>query len=152
MKYFVIAGALSLISVSAFAGVMPEELIEPTTLMMETITDSTVEATENNPKALDQFIQFAFMVLFMLLLSSTILLPGMSYQLQFGSTLCQFVFTNNTLKPQNMLTPKIAVLQRHKMVDIQLSAIKEYLTIIWGKPPPPQNPTRLLRQTNDCRR
>jgi len=67
MKYFVIAGALGLISVSAFAGVMPEELIEPTTLMMETITDSTVEASENNPKALDQFIQFAFMVLFMLL-------------------------------------------------------------------------------------
>ena len=67
MKYFVIAGALSLISVSAFAGVMPEELVEPTTLMMETITDSTVEASENNPKALDQFIQFAFMALFLLL-------------------------------------------------------------------------------------
>ena len=67
MKYFVIAGALSLISVSAFAGVMPEEFIEPTTLMMETITESTVETSENNPKTLDQFIQFAFMVLFLLL-------------------------------------------------------------------------------------
>jgi hypothetical protein len=67
MKYFVIAGAISSISISAFAGVMPEELIEPTTLMMETITDGTVEASEHNPKALDQFIQFAFMMLFMLL-------------------------------------------------------------------------------------
>ena len=67
MKYFVIAGAISLISVSAFAGVMPEELAEPTTLMMETITDGIVDASENNPKALDQFIQFAFMMLFMLL-------------------------------------------------------------------------------------
>jgi hypothetical protein len=35
--------------------------------MMETITESTVEASEDKPKALDQFIQFAFMVLFMLL-------------------------------------------------------------------------------------
>jgi hypothetical protein len=35
--------------------------------MMEPITDDTVEASENNPKALDQFIQFAFMMLFMLL-------------------------------------------------------------------------------------
>ena len=67
MKYFVIAGALSLISVSAFAGVMPEELIEPTTLMIETTTESTVEASENNLKALDQFIQFSFIVLLMLL-------------------------------------------------------------------------------------
>jgi hypothetical protein len=35
--------------------------------MMEPITDDTVEASENNPKALDQFIQFAFMMLLMLL-------------------------------------------------------------------------------------
>ena len=67
MKYFAIAGALSLISVSAFAGVMPEEFIEPTTLMMETITEGTVETSENNSKALDQFIKFAFIALFMLL-------------------------------------------------------------------------------------
>ena len=67
MKKLVIGGAFSLISASAFAGVMPEELTEPTVLMMETITDNTVEASENNLSALDQWVLFAFMSLIMLL-------------------------------------------------------------------------------------
>jgi hypothetical protein len=60
-------GAISLISVSAFAGVMPEETIEPATLMLETITENTVEAFEDSSNLLSQLIQFTFTALFILL-------------------------------------------------------------------------------------
>jgi hypothetical protein len=67
MKYFVIAVALSLMAVSAFAGVMPEDVVEPTPRILETIAESTVKASEDNPKLLSQLIQFAFTALFILL-------------------------------------------------------------------------------------
>ena len=67
MKYLVIAVALSLMAVSAFAGVMPEDVVEPTPRILETIAESTVKASEDNPKLLSQLIQFAFTALFILL-------------------------------------------------------------------------------------
>jgi hypothetical protein len=67
MKYFVIAVALSLMAVSAFAGVMPEDVVEPAPRILETIAESTVKTSEDNPKLLSQLIQFAFTALFILL-------------------------------------------------------------------------------------
>jgi hypothetical protein len=67
MKYLVIAVALSLMAVSAFAGVMPEDVVEPTPRILETIAESTVKASEDNPRLLSQLIQFAFTALFILL-------------------------------------------------------------------------------------
>jgi hypothetical protein len=54
-------------AVSAFAGVMPEDVVEPTPRILETIAESTVKASEDNPKLLSQLIQFAFTALFILL-------------------------------------------------------------------------------------
>ena len=67
MKYFITAGIVSLMAASAYAGGMPEELIEPTKITIEAMDASptVVETTTSNP--FDQLIQFAFMVLFLIL-------------------------------------------------------------------------------------
>ena len=67
MKYFITAGVVSLIAASAYAGGMPEELIEPTKIAIEAMDTSptVVETTTSNP--FDQLIQFAFMALMIIL-------------------------------------------------------------------------------------
>ena len=52
---------------SAFAGGMPEELIEPTKIAIEAVIASPEVAGPSTANPFDQLIQFAFMMLFMLI-------------------------------------------------------------------------------------
>ena len=67
MKYFIAASVVSLMAASAYAGGMPEELIEPTKITIEAMDASptVVETTTSNP--FDQLIRFAFMELMIIL-------------------------------------------------------------------------------------
>ena len=67
MKYFITAGIVSLIAASAYAGGMPEELIEPTKIAIEAMDASLTVAGTSTSNPFDQLIQFAFMVLFLIL-------------------------------------------------------------------------------------
>ena len=67
MKYFLTAGVVSLIAASAYAGGMPEELIEPTKITIEAMDASPTVAGTTTSNPFDQLIQFAFMVLFLIL-------------------------------------------------------------------------------------
>ena len=67
MKYFITAGIVSLIAASAYAGGMPEELIEPTKAAIEAIDTSPTVAGTSTSNPFDQLIQFAFMALFLIL-------------------------------------------------------------------------------------
>ena len=67
MKYFIAAGVVSLIAASAYAGGMPEELIEPTKIAIEAMDASLTVAGKSMSNPFDQLIQFAFMVLFLIL-------------------------------------------------------------------------------------
>ena len=67
MKYFIAAGVVSLIAASAYAGGMPEELIEPTKIAIEAMDVSLTVAGTSTSNPFDQLIQFAFMVLFLIL-------------------------------------------------------------------------------------
>ena len=67
MKYFITAGIVSLIAASAYAGGMPEELIEPTKITIEAMDASPIVAGTTTSNPFDQLIQFAFMLLFLIL-------------------------------------------------------------------------------------
>ena len=67
MKYFLTAGVVSLIAASAYAGGMPEELIEPTKITIEAIDTSPTVAGTSTSNPFDQLIQFAFMALMIIL-------------------------------------------------------------------------------------
>jgi len=67
MKYFIAAGIVSLMAASAYAGGMPEELIEPTKITIEAMDASPIVADTSTSNPFDQLIQFAFMVLFLIL-------------------------------------------------------------------------------------
>ena len=67
MKYFIAAGVVSLMAASAYAGGMPEELIEPAKIAIEAMDASPIVAGTSTSNPFDQLIQFAFMVLFLIL-------------------------------------------------------------------------------------
>ena len=68
MKYFITVAVLSLMAVSAYAGGMPEELIEPTMIVIEAIDTSPTVAGTSTSNPLDQLIQFVSTALFIILL------------------------------------------------------------------------------------
>ena len=65
MKNLITAALISLMAMSVTAGGMPEELIEPTKTVLETIevVSPASDTVTNNP--FDQLMQFVFMALFM---------------------------------------------------------------------------------------
>jgi len=67
MKNLITAALISLIAMSVTAGGMPEELIEPTKTVLETIevVSPASDTVTNNP--FDQLMQFVFMALFMVI-------------------------------------------------------------------------------------
>ncbi len=68
MKYFITVTIVSLIAASAYAGGMPEELIEPTMIVVEAIDTSPIIAGTSTSNPLDQLIQFVTTALFVILL------------------------------------------------------------------------------------
>ena len=68
MKYFITVAVLSLMAASAYAGGMPEELIEPTMIVIEAIDTSPTVAGTSTSNSLDQLIQFVSTALFIILL------------------------------------------------------------------------------------
>ena len=67
MKYFITVAVVSLMAASAYAGGMPEELIEPTMIVVEAIDTSPTVAGTSTSSLFDQLIQFVFAALFILL-------------------------------------------------------------------------------------
>ena len=67
MKCFIIATIVSLFAASAFAGGMPEELIEPTKIAIEAVIANPEVVGLSTANPFDQLIKFAFMALFMLI-------------------------------------------------------------------------------------
>ena len=67
MKNRITAALISLMAMSVTAGGMPEELIEPTKTVLETIevVSPASDTVTNNP--FDQLMQFVFMALFMVI-------------------------------------------------------------------------------------
>lgn len=67
MKNLITAALISLMAMSVTAGGMPEELIEPTKTVLETIevVSPATDTVTNNP--FDQLMQFVFMALFMVI-------------------------------------------------------------------------------------
>ncbi|MDB4184982.1 hypothetical protein N9745_00935 [bacterium] len=67
MKNLITAALISLMAMSVTAGGMPEELIEPTKTVLETIevVSPTPDTDTLNP--FDQLVQFVFMALFMII-------------------------------------------------------------------------------------
>ena len=67
MKNLITAALISLMAMSVTAGGMPEELIEPTKTVLETIevVSPASDTVTNNP--FDQLMQFVFMALFMII-------------------------------------------------------------------------------------
>ncbi|MDA7467528.1 hypothetical protein N9N20_08465 [Planktomarina temperata] len=67
MKNLITAALISLMAMSVTAGGMPEELIEPTKTVLETIevVSPASDTVTNNP--FDQLMQFVFMALFMVI-------------------------------------------------------------------------------------
>ncbi|MDC1059497.1 hypothetical protein OAQ28_07730 [Planktomarina temperata] len=67
MKNLITAALISLMAMSVTAGGMPEELIEPTKTVLETIevASPASDTVTNNP--FDQLMQFVFMALFMII-------------------------------------------------------------------------------------
>ena len=68
MKYFITVTIVSLIASSAYAGGMPEELIEPTMIVVEAIDTGPTVAGTSTSNPLDQLIQFVTTALFVILL------------------------------------------------------------------------------------
>ncbi|MDA9940841.1 hypothetical protein N9C18_02195 [Planktomarina temperata] len=67
MKNLITAALISLMAMSVTAGGMPEELIEPTKTVLETIevVSPASDTVTNNP--FDQLMQFVFMALFVVI-------------------------------------------------------------------------------------
>ena len=64
MKHYMIAAIVSLIATSSIAGVMPEEETEMT---LNLLSQSAQQEPETFGEAIGQFIEFAFMAIFMIL-------------------------------------------------------------------------------------
>ena len=67
MKYFIITVAVSLMAASAYAGVMPEELIEPTKLSIAAGDTTPIVGSSTTTSPLDQLIRFVIMALIVIL-------------------------------------------------------------------------------------
>jgi hypothetical protein len=67
MKYFIITVAVSLMAASAYAGVMPEELIEPTKLSIAAGDTTSILDSSTTTSPLDQLIRFVIMALIVIL-------------------------------------------------------------------------------------
>ena len=67
MKYFIITVAVSLMAASAYAGVMPEELIEPTKLSITAGDTTSILDGSSTTSPLDQLIRFVIMALIVIL-------------------------------------------------------------------------------------
>ena len=67
MKYFIITVAVSLMAASAYAGVMPEELIEPTKLSIAADDTTSILDSSTTTSPLDQLIRFVIMALIVIL-------------------------------------------------------------------------------------
>ena len=67
MKNLITAAVISMMAMSVAAGGMPEEVIEPTKTVLETIevVSPTSDTVTVNP--FDQLMQFVFMALFMII-------------------------------------------------------------------------------------
>lgn len=64
MKILKLAAAFSLFATYAFAGGMPDEIIEPVTKDLDRSVESTLASAADS---LGQFVEFAFMALFLVL-------------------------------------------------------------------------------------
>ena len=67
MKNLITAALISLMAMSVTAGGMPEELIEPTKTVLETIEVVSPTSDTVTVKPFDQLMQFVFMALFMVI-------------------------------------------------------------------------------------
>ena len=89
MKNLITAALISLMAMSVTAGGMPEELIEPTKTVLETIEVVSPASDTVTVNPFDQLMQFVFMALFMVILSLAILLLSLFYHLKLSSILVQ---------------------------------------------------------------
>ena len=64
MKHYMTAAIVSLIATSSIAGVMPEEQTEMT---LNLLSQTAPQEPETFGEAIGQFIEFAFMAIFMIL-------------------------------------------------------------------------------------
>jgi len=67
MKNLITAALISLMAMSVTAGGMPEELIEPTKTVLETIEVVSPAPDTATLNPFDQLVQFVFMALFMII-------------------------------------------------------------------------------------
>ena len=67
MKNLITAALISLMAISVAAGGMPEELIEPTKTVFETIEVVSPYSDTVTVNPFDQLMQFVFMALFMVI-------------------------------------------------------------------------------------
>jgi hypothetical protein len=67
MKYLIITVAVSLMAASAYAGVMPEELTEPTKLSIAAGDTTSILDGSTTTSPLDQLIRFVIMALIIIL-------------------------------------------------------------------------------------
>ena len=67
MKNLITAALISLMAMSVSAGGMPEELIEPTKTVLETIEVVSTASDTALPNPFDQLMQFVFMALFIVI-------------------------------------------------------------------------------------
>ena len=67
MKNLITAALISLMAMSVAAGGMPEELIEPTKMALETIEVVSPAPDTATLNPFDQLVQFVFMALFMII-------------------------------------------------------------------------------------
>ena len=91
MKNLITAALISLMAMSVTAGGMPEELIEPTKTVLETIEVVSPASDTVTVNPFDQLMQFVFMALFMVILSLAMLLLSLIYQLKFSGTLTETI-------------------------------------------------------------
>ena len=67
MKYFITLTIVSLIATTTYAGGMPEELIEPVVRTIDVLNSNSFVASTTASKPIEEFIQFLFMGLFILI-------------------------------------------------------------------------------------
>jgi|TARA_B110000093_G_scaffold142197_1_gene153216 hypothetical protein len=67
MKYFITLTIVSLIATTTYAGGMPEEFIEPVVRTIDVINSNSFVASTTASKPIEEFIQFLFMGLFILI-------------------------------------------------------------------------------------
>jgi hypothetical protein len=67
MKNFLTAAVISLSAMSVSAGGMPEELVEPTKTVLETVEPVSTASDTATAHPFDQLMHFVFMALFMVI-------------------------------------------------------------------------------------